>query len=324
MPDFPVSLNDMQAAATRLAGIVHPTPLLENLDVNRMLGGRLLLKAENLQRTGAFKFRGAYHRMMHLTEAQRALGVVTYSSGNHALGVARAAQLLGTTALIVMPSDVPTAKRAAVLALGARITTFDRETEDSARVVAQLVAQTGRTEVPPSAHPQVLAGAGTVAVELLNNAPELDAVVTPCGGGGLTAATGIAMAQASPATQVFAAEPALFDDTRRSLRAGQRVPNPKGRQTICDAIMTPIPGEMTFEINRHTLTGGVTATDAEVRDAMRFAYDHFHIVTEPGAVVGLAAILQGRVPLQGRNVATVITGGNIAADRFASLLEDHT
>lgn len=323
MKDHAVSLNDIRIASSKLEGVVIRTPLLENPEVNTLLGGRLLLKAENLQRTGAFKIRGAYHRMLGLTPQERARGVVTYSSGNHALGLARAAQILGSSAEIVMPSDVPPAKMAAVREIGAGIVTYERDTQNSADVVARIIAETGRVEVPPSAHPQVLAGAGTVALEMLEDAgTPIDAVLVPCGGGGLTAATAVLMAEASPGTQVFAAEPSLFDDTRRSLDAGQRVANAKGLRTICDAIMTPLPGELTFSINRDLLAGGVTATDAEVCQAMRFIYQHFHIVSEPGAVVGLAAILNGQLPIAGRTVATIITGGNIDCARFATLLED--
>lgn len=318
-----VTLDHIRQAARALDGVVIRTPVLENPDVNEMLGGRLLLKAENMQRTGAFKIRGAYHRLLGLTQAELKGGAVTYSSGNHALGLARAAQIVGTTAVIVMPSDAPASKQAAVRAMGAEIVNYDRDTQDSADVVAQVIGQTGRIEVPPSAHPQILAGAGTAALELLEDAGSApDTVLVPCGGGGLTAATAIVMAEAAPDTRVFAAEPALFDDTRRSLMAQKRLPNPKGQRTICDAIMTPIPGEMTFAINRALLAGGVTASDAEVRHAMRFAYTHFRIVTEPGAVVGLAAILNGQVPIKGRTVATILTGGNVDAPRFAALLED--
>ena len=322
MGRHPVSLNDMRKAATALDGVVTRTALLENPDVNAVLGGRLLLKAENMQRTGAFKIRGAYHRLLNLTEDELARGAASYSSGNHALGLAQAAAIMGTSAVIVMPSDAPEAKKAAVQAMGAEIVTYDRDTQDSADVVAKVIADTGRIEVPPSAHPQILAGAGTAALELLEDAGEpIDAVLIPCGGGGLTAATAVVMAEASPSTEVFAAEPTLFDDTRRSMAEGKRVPNPKDRRTICDAIMTPIPGEMTFAINRDLLAGGVTATDDEVRNAMRFVFEHFKIVAEPGAVVGLAAILNGQVPIKNRVVATVITGGNIDPLRFAQLLE---
>lgn len=319
-----VFLSDMQRAATALNGVLTRTPLLENPDVNAILGGRLLLKAENMQRTGAFKIRGAYYRLLNLTATERSRGVASYSSGNHALGLAKAAAIMGTSAVIVMPSDAPEDKQAAVRALGAEIVTYGRDEHDSADVLAKVIADTGRVEVPPSAHPQILAGAGTTALEILADAGgPIDAVLIPCGGGGLTAATAVVMAKASPGTAVFAAEPALFDDTRRSLAQGKRVPNPKGQRTICDAIMTPIPGEMTFAINRELLAGGVTATDEEARAAMRFAYQHFKIVTEPGAVVGLAAILNGRVAIKNRTVATVITGGNIDPLRFIHLLEKH-
>ncbi len=323
MNEYAVSIDDIRAAASALDGVVIRTPLLENPDVNAMLGGRLLLKAENLQRTGAFKIRGAYHRMLGLTAEERARGAVTYSSGNHALGLARAVQILGSSAVIVMPSDAPAAKMQAVRDMGAEIVLYDRDTQNSADVVERIMSETGRMEVPPSAHPQVLAGAGTAALEILEDAGgPLDAVLVPCGGGGLTAATAALMAEAAPGTPVFSAEPALFDDTRRSLEAGYRVANPKGHRTICDAIMTPIPGELTFSINRDLLAGGATATDAEVSNAMRFAYERFRIVTEPGAVVGLAAVLNGQVPTKGRTVATIITGGNIDIARFAALLQD--
>ena len=323
MSKHPVTLDDIRAAQMALVGVVVRTPVLENADVNAMLGGRLILKAENFQRTGAFKIRGAFHRIMKMTDEERACGVVSYSSGNHALGLARAAAMLGTSAVIVMPSDVPAAKMKATRALGAEIVTFDRDTENSTDVVARITGRTGRLEVPPSAHGQVLAGAGTAALELLEDAPELDKVLVPCGGGGLTAAMAVVMAEASPETQVYSAEPKLFDDTRRSLEIGKRIANPVGQRTICDAIMTPIPNEVTFPINFGLLAGGVTASDADVRTAMCFALEHFKIVTEPGAVVGLAAILNGQVDIKNKTVATVITGGNIDATRFAALTGEH-
>ncbi len=322
MSKHPVSLDDVLSAQAVLADVVVRTPVIEKADVNAMLGGRLLLKAENFQRTGAFKIRGAYHRILNLTSKERARGTVSYSSGNHALGLARAAQMLGSSAVIVMPSDVPAAKKNETRALGAEIVTFDRDTENSFDVVARIKSQTGRIEVPPSAHGQVLAGAGTAALELFEDAPVLDAVLVPCGGGGLTAATAVVMAEASPQTQVYAAEPALFDDTCRSLAAGKRLANPVGRRTVCDAIMTPIPNEVTFPINLDLLSGGVTASDADVRLAMRFAFEHFKIVTEPGAVVGLAAVLSGQVAIKNKTIATVITGGNIDLARFAALTGD--
>ena len=319
-----VSLDDIRSAACALQGVVTRTPILENADVNAMLGGRLLLKAENFQRTGAFKLRGAYYRILQLSRQDRARGTVSYSSGNHALGLAQAAKMLESSALVVMPHDADVGKMAAIRARGAEIVTFDRDTQNSADVVADIIARTGRVEVPPSAHAQVLAGAGTAALELLEDAADLDVVLVPCGGGGLTAATAVVMAAASPDTQVYAAEPALFDDTKRSLAAGRRLANPLGQRTICDAIMTPMPNDVTFPINRDLLAGGVMASDDDVRVAMRYAYEHFKIVAEPGAVVGLAAILNGQIDITGRTVATIITGGNIGIGRFAALIADAT
>ena len=323
----PVTLTDVKQAQAALAGLVVKTPVLENPDANARLGGRLLIKAENMQRTGAFKIRGAYNCIRQLDDSEKARGVITYSSGNHAQGVALAARLLGTNALIVMPDDVPTAKMDATRALGADITTFARDDENSDDVVARLSAETGRTIVPPSADPRVLAGAGTAALELFEQATgldaRLDAVLVPCGGGGLTASTAVVMAALSPETQVFAVEPALFDDTRRSLAAGHPVANPKGQRTICDAIMTPMPNDLTFPINLDLLAGGLTASDDEVRAAMRFAYEHYRIVVEPGAAVGIAAILSGQIDIQNRTIATVVTGGNIDTARFCDLLNAH-
>ena len=322
MSAHPVSLADIRLAQVALADVVMLTPVLENPDVNEMLGGRSLLKAENFQRTGAFKIRGAYYRILNLTSKERACGTVSYSSGNHALGLARAAQLLGSCTVIVILSDLPTEKMNATRALGAEIVTFDRDTENSADVLARIISQTGRIEVPPSAHNQVLEGGGTAALELFEDAPVLDSVLVPCGGGGLTAATAVVTVEAPPQTQVYSAEPALFDDTCRSLAAGERLTNPVGQRTICDAIMTPMPNEVTFPINLDLLASGVTASDADVQDAMRFAFEHFKIVTEPGAVVGMVAVLNGQIAIRNRNVATIIIGSNVDLARFTTLTGD--
>ena len=317
----PLSLPDICAAAERLQEVVVQTPVLENPDVNEQLGGRLLLKCENFQRSGAFKIRGAYHRMACMTRDELARGVVSYSSGNHALGLARSAALLGSSATIVMPADTAASKMAAIRALGAQIETYDRDSQDSAELVARIIARTGRIEVPTGGHPQVLAGSGTVALELLEQAGPPDVLLIPCGGGGLSASSGLVMRELVPDCAVYAVEPELFDDTGRSLVAGRRCANPPGRRTICDAIMTPTPNAMTFAINREVLAGGLSVSDAQVRAAMRFAFTHFKLVAEPGALVGLAAVLSGQVAIKGRVVATVITGGNIDAPRFAGLLE---
>lgn len=319
-----VTLDDVTQAAKALVGVITRTPLLENADVNEALGGRLLIKAECTQRTGAFKIRGAYNCIRQLTVSEKTRGAITYSSGNHGLGVALAARLLCSSALIVMPSDVPPAKMAAARALGAEIATFDRDTESSDAVVERLRAQTERVIVPPSADPRVLAGSGTVALEMHQQAHDLganlDAVLVPCGGGGLTASTAVVMHALSPTTHVYSVEPELFDDTRRSLSAGERLANPKGQRTICDAIMTPIPNELTFPINLGLLAGGLVASDDEVRRAMRFAFEHYKIVVEPGAAVGIAAVLCGRLDMQGRVIATTVTGGNVDPARFCELI----
>ncbi len=317
-------IDEIRDAAKGLRGIITHTALLESPEANAHLSGRLLIKAECLQRTGAFKIRGAYNRIRQMSESEKKRGVITYSSGNHAQGVALAARLLGTTALIVMPSDVATAKKESTRALGAEIFTFDRDSEDYNEVVARLSAETGRINVPPSGDMQVLAGAGTVALELFDQAQDmqapLDAVLVPCGGGALTAATAIVMQTLSPGTRVFAVEPTLFDDTRRSLEAGTRVANPKGQKTICDGIMTPTPNAQTFEINRRLLAGGLVVSDDEVRNAMLFAYDHFKVVIEPAGAVGIAAVLSGKVDIKGRTIATIATGGNVDPHRFLDAL----
>ena len=325
MIDTAPYLDAIREAAAALRGVVTRTPLLESPEANAHLPARLLVKAECAQRTGAFKIRGAYNRIRQMSAAEKACGVITYSSGNHAQGVALAARLLGTTALIVMPSDVAPAKQDGALALGAQIVTFDRDTEDYNEVVSRLGAETGRINVPPSGDARVLAGAGTVALELYRQAQEmhvtLDAVLVPCGGGGLTAATALVMHALSPRTRVFAVEPALFDDTRRSLAAGTRLSNPRGRQTICDGIMSPTPNAETFEVNRRLLAGGLAVSDDEVRDAMLFAHEHYELVIEPAGAVGIAAVLGGQPAMKAGTFATIATGGNIAPDDFARTLD---
>ncbi len=318
----PITLDRIRDARNAVRGVVLETPVLENLDVNAQLGGRLLIKAENMQPTGAFKIRGAYNRIRLMTDDEKARGVVTYSSGNHAQGVALAAKIFGTTALIVMPSDAPAAKVSSTQALGAEVTTFDRDTERSDDVVARICNETGRIRVPPSGDTRVLAGAGTMALELVDQLIEIDAVLVPCGGGGLTAATAFAMHDLSPSTDVLAVEPDAFDDTKRSLAAGERVKNPPGRRTICDAIMTPTPNAQTFAINKDLLAGGLSVSDDAVRHAMLFAFHHYKTVIEPGGAVGLAAVLQGKIDTAGKTVVTVATGGNIDPARYAALLAD--
>jgi threonine dehydratase len=319
------TLDDIEDAARALKGIAVETPLLENTELNEDLSGRLLMKAETAQRTGSFKFRGAYNRIRQLDDAARGRGVIAYSSGNHAQAVASAVRLVGTRALIVMPGDAPANKMARTRKLGARIITYDRALEAREDVAERIRAERNLVMVPPNEDARVLAGAGTVALELIRQAEALgaalDAVLVPCGGGGLTAATALVFEALSPTTKVLGVEPELFDDTRRSLQAGERLANPKGRTTICDAIMTDMPGELTFSINRERLGGVLTVSDDDVRSAMKLAFDRFKIVIEPGAAAGLAAVLRHKIGIEGETVAIVATGGNVDAASFCAALD---
>jgi threonine dehydratase len=321
---FAPSIDDVHAAAAALEDYSERTPLLENKDVNADLELRLLIKAETAQRTGSFKFRGAFNRIRQLTDTQRKRGVIAYSSGNHAQAVACAAQMMGTQALIVMPSDAPRNKMERTAELGAEIVLYDRATETRENVAERIGADRGFVMVPPNEDARVLAGAGTVALELVRQAEQrgatLDVVLVPCGGGGLTAATALVCEAMTPETQIFAVEPEAFDDTRRSLEAGKRLPNPKGRSTICDAIMTDIPGELTFSINRDRLTGVLTVNDDEVRAAMKLGFDQYKTVIEPGAAVGLAAALHQRREFTGKTIAVIATGGNVDAAGYCAAI----
>jgi len=313
------TLADVREAAA-LCDPVIKTPLLENPEVNSLLSGRLLIKAETAQRTGAFKFRGAYNRIRQMDEAQKKRGVIAYSSGNHAQAVALAAQICGTSALIVMPDDAPLSKMARTRELGGKIITYNRATEVREEVAERIQAEGNYVMVPPNEDRRVMAGAGTVALELIDQCDALDAVLVPCGGGGLTAATAIVMQALSPKTKVYAVEPELFDDTRRSLQAGKRLSNPKGRKTICDAIMTDTPGALTFPINQKLLAGVLTVSDDDVRCAMAFAFEHYKIVLEAGAAVGLAAVLSQKIDISNKTIGIIATGGNVDAADFCAAL----
>jgi len=315
----PPTLADVKEAAA-LCDQVIKTPLLESPEVNNLLSGRLLIKAETTQRTGAFKFRGAYNRIRQMDEAQKKRGVIAYSSGNHAQAVALAAQICGTSALIVMPDDAPLSKMARTRELGGEIITYNRATEVREEVAERIQAEGNYVMVPPNEDRRVMAGAGTVALEIFDQVDALDAVLVPCGGGGLTAATAIVMQALAPKTKVYAVEPELFDDTRRSLEAGKRLSNPKGQQTICDSIMTDTPGALTFPINQKLLAGVLTVSDDDVRCAMAFAFEHYKMVVEPGGAVGLAAVLSQKIDISNKTIAVITTGGNVdAADYCANL-----
>lgn len=314
----------IEAAASRLAGVVRRTPLLAGTPLDELTGARLLFKVEALQRTGSFKIRGAYNRLVQLDAVERRAGVVAFSSGNHAQGVAAAARILGIPATIVMPSNAPAIKLENTRALGAEVVLYDRFTEDREGIARRIVAERGATLVPAYDDPHVVAGQGTAGLELMQQAAELgltpDLVLVPTSGGGLTAGTAIAVRALAPAAAVYGVEPEAFDDTRRSLAAGTLLKNPPEARSICDALQSSPPGRLTFAINRELLAGILTVSDAEVQAAMAQAFRCLKLVVEPGGAVALAAALAGRVALAGRTAAIILSGGNVDAATFAAAL----
>ncbi len=319
-----ITFSDIQAAAGRLQGLSVETPLVESPALNARLGGRILLKPETLQRAGAFKFRGAYNRLSQLTADERQRGVVAFSSGNHAQGVALAAQLVGCPALIVMPSDSPAVKVEGTRGFGAEIRFYDRFTEDRIAIADEIARERGCVVVPSYDDPHIIAGQGTLGIEIIEQAKALgvtlDRVLCCVGGGGLIAGTSTAVKALSPSTQVWGVEPDGFDETRRSLISGQRETIDKDARSICDALLTPIPGELTFPINQRNLTGIVAVTDAEVAEAMRYAFSVLKLVVEPGGCVALAAALAGKIEVAEQSCAIVLSGGNVDPALFARIL----
>jgi threonine dehydratase len=317
------TIDDVRAAALRIDGLARRTPLLESPALNERFGARLLFKPEVLQRTGTFKFRGAYNKIASLTEAERARGVVAFSSGNHAQGVAAAAQLFGIRAVIVMPADAPAIKAANVRAMGAEIVPYDRYSDDR-EAVARPYAEQGMALVKPFDDPLIIAGQGTVGLEIAEDAEamdvRIDAIVTPCGGGGLMAGIATAVKALSPETEIWGAEPDNFDDTRRSLAAGSRVSADPAGTSICDALMSPMPGELTFAINRNLAAGVVGVPETSITAAMRDAATHLKLVVEPGGAAGFAALSSGEIALAGRTIAVVLSGGNVDLDLFARVI----
>jgi threonine dehydratase len=326
MPPSP-TLADVQAAARRLEGITIRTPLLENQRVNAMLGGRLFLKAECLQRTGSFKLRGAYNFLASMSEAERKKGAVGWSSGNHAQGLAEAARLLGMKATIVMPADAPALKVANTRASGAEIVLYDRVKDSREEIGQAIAAKTGAAIVPPYDHAWILTGQGTAGIEIVEQAraagATLDAVAAPCSGGGLSTGIALAVKGLSPSTSVHAGEPAGFDDLARSLVAGTKQTNAKLSGSICDALLAPTPGDVTFPLAQKLLAPGLVVTDDEVLDAMETAFREYKIVVEPGGAVALAAALTGKLPVKGRSVAVVCSGGNVDHATFVRALSRH-
>ena len=327
MTDSPppiLTVADVQSAAQQIAGHAIQTPLLESPLLNERLGGRLLVKAECLQLGGAFKFRGAYNRISRLDEAERKAGVVAFSSGNHAQGVALAAQMLGVPATIVMPTDAPEIKLANTRAYGADVVLYDREKENRADIARALAADKGAILVPSYDDPFIIAGQGTVGLELAGQAKEigalLDAVIAPCGGGGLISGCALALNHEISDTEIFIAEPEGFDDTARSLAAGTRLAIEPGARSFCDALLSPMPGELTFSINQKLLAGGLSVSDTQTAQAMKVAYQYLKLVVEPGGAVALAAAVSGAYDCRDKTVAVICSGGNVDADIFAEAI----
>jgi threonine dehydratase len=323
-PILPVSAADIDAAARVLAPVAVRTPLLSSPALNERAGTRVFLKPEMLQRTGSFKFRGAFNRLSSIPLAARGGGVVAFSSGNHAQGVAAAAQILNMQATIVMPADAPLSKRERTKAYGAEVVLYDRDREDREAIANAIAGKRGATLVRPYDDPLVIAGQGTVGREIAEDMAALsltpDIVVAPASGGGLIAGVATAVKARYPKAIIMSGEPEAFDDHARSLRAGKRESHQAEGRTICDALMASIPGEITFAINSRLLAQGITASDSEVAIAVGFAFRELKLVVEPGGAVGLAALLAGRIDGRGKNVVIVLSGGNVDADLFAKLI----
>ena len=321
-------IAEVEAAQRRLAGVAVRTPLLEPPVLAERLGARVFLKPETLQRTGSFKFRGAYNAIKRLAETGDESGkprrVVAYSSGNHAQGVAAAAKLLDFAASIVMPADAPALKIARTRGHGAEVLLYDRYREEREAVAQRLVEETGASLIKPYDAPDVIAGQGTCGLEIAEDLAAQglspDSVLICCGGGGLSAGIGLALADRCPAARLYSVEPADFDDTRRSLAAGRRLENAPGGRSICDALLAKSPGALTFPLNRRNLAGGLAVTEEEVRAAMRFAYAELKLVVEPGGAVALAALLAGKLADPGKVVVAVLSGGNVDPGPYAEIL----
>lgn len=314
-----ITVADVRAAAHRLAGVAHRTPILTSRTLDRRLGATLLLKAENLQRGGAFKFRGAYNTISALSDPERARGVCAWSSGNHAQAVALSASLLETHATVLMPLDAPAAKRAATEGYGAEVVTYDRYAQDRDELAARLTERLGAIPVPPYDHPLVMAGQGTTALELIEDSGPLDTLVVPVGGGGLIAGCGVAARALRPGIELIGVEPTEGDDTARSLAAGERVRIPVPR-TIADGQQVETPGRLTFEVNRRQVNDVLLVTDRQIVTTMALLFERLKIVVEPSGASALAGVLANPERFRDRRVGVVLSGGNVDVARFGALL----
>jgi threonine dehydratase len=315
-----ISFSDVDAASRRLRGVAHRTPVLTSRTANELTGAELFFKCENLQRMGAFKFRGAYNSLAQFSAEQRARGVLAYSSGNHAQAIALSARLLGMPAAIVMPLDAPPLKIAATRGYGAEVILYDRYKEDREALGRRLAGERGMTLIPPYDHPHVMAGQGTAAQELFEDAGPLDALLVCVGGGGLLSGCAVAARHASPRCTVIGVEPEAGNDVQQSFRKGEivHIDVPK---TIADGAQTQHAGQLTFPVIRALVDDVVTVSDAQLVDAMRFFLERMKLVVEPTGCLAAAAALQGVVPLRGRRVGILVSGGNVDAERYARLLQ---
>ncbi len=315
--------EDILDARQALAGVAVETPLLRSDALDRLTGGSVFLKCENLQRTGAFKFRGAYNCLSRLDRAAYPGGVVAYSTGNHGQAIATVARMLGLSATIVMPQDAPAVKIAKARGAGAQIVLYDRDCQSREEIAAEIAARTPVAVIPPGDHRHIIAGQATVTAESLQqmDAWAPDAILVPCGGGGLSAGSCLAVEAAGARTDVWAVEPDGFDDTRRSLSSGVREVNAALSGSLCDALLAPIPAELPFSINRNRLAGVLTASDADVLRAIRFAYEELRLVTEPGGIIALAALLNDPARMRGKRALVIVSGGNVDPGVFKAALD---
>jgi len=317
--------KDIECAADRISVHIMETPILESSLLNEKVGGRVLLKPESLQRTGSFKFRGALNAILQLSEDDRKNGVVAYSSGNHAQGVAAAAQVLGLSAVIIMPTDAPAIKVSNTIRYGAEVIFYDRREESREEIGKEISIKRGATLIKPYDDHRVIAGQGTVGLEISKQSDEMgisiDDILVPCGGGGLVSGVALAISNVQPMTSIYSVEPDGFDDTARSLRKGERLSNNENNTSFCDALLAPEPGMITFPINKHLLKSGLVVTDQETEDAICKAFSYFKLILEPGGAVALAAVLSGKVSCQGKIICVVCSGGNVDPQQYLSILE---
>lgn len=306
------TFSDVKAAAARLSGHAFDTPLIHSYAIDAMTGKTVWFKPECDQKVGAFKYRGAFNRLAAMSEAERARGVVAYSSGNHAQGVSRAAKELDMSAIIVMPSDAPSVKVRGVIADGAEIVVYDRMTESREDIAAEIAARDGRIIVPSYDDPYIIAGQGTVGLEIAQAETQFDALITCMGGGGLCAGISLAMNALSPNTKIYGAEPRHYNDHQQSLAAGKRIALKNPPATLCDALMTPTPGALTWPINKAALSGVFSVTDADCLHAMKIAHEHLGVTLEPGGAVAIASLLQGVLKDdRAKTICIILSGGNV-------------